>query len=178
MKTKFKILAAIIYLSFAVNALAFGENSPEISNNFKSKTPYSTSILSWYFGIKVYDINLWTDATRWSYENKFALQIKYNINIKREKFTESSIEEIKRYYKIDDKIAEYTAKFNEVFPNVKKGDIITAIYTPNNGQTELFYNSKSTGKITDKGFSRVFLDIWLHENNHYEESACKLRRNC
>jgi hypothetical protein len=178
MKNIFKVFILTALLVFSQSAFAFGENSPEIRANFKSKTPYSTSKLNWYLGIKVYDINLWTDAKKWSYNEKFALQIKYNINIKREKFTESSIKEIKRYYKIDDFEKTYTNKFNEIYPDVKKGDIITAIYNPKNGHTELFHNGKSKGKITDKGFSRVFLDIWLHENNYYQETSCELRQDC
>lgn len=178
MKKILKILSVVFVLAFSFNANAFGENAVEIRKNFKSETPFSTSKLNWYFGIKVYDINLWTDAKNWSYEDKFALQIKYNINIKKEKFTESSIKEIKRYYKIDDRVDEYTKKFNEIFPDVVKGDIISAIYNPKTGVTELFHNSKLTGKISDKGFSRVFLDIWLHENNYYKEVSCELRNNC
>jgi hypothetical protein len=127
-----------------------------------------------YFLLKVYDIYLCNNkepslSHQNLYSQNFALIINYNINIKRQKFAESSLEEINRYYDLSEKKKKnYYNQLLNIFVNVEPKDQIAAIYNPS-GTTTFFYNQKQTGKITNKTFSKIFLNIWLHPKAHYKD---------
>jgi hypothetical protein len=89
------------------------------------------------------------------------------MNFNNEELAKSSIEEINRYYNISDLMQQkYYQKLLNIFPNVKKIDIIEARYK--NGITKLYHNQKIRGEINNN-FSKIFLDIWLHKDNKYKE---------
>ncbi len=125
-----------------------------------------------YYLLKVYDISLCNNKNQsLSYDNlynqDFALIIKYSINIKGEKFAESSMEEIARYYKlseVDEK--NYHNQLLNIFVDVKPKDEIAAVYKAS-GTISFYHNQKEIGQINDKKFSKIFLDIWLHPDAHY-----------
>ncbi len=125
-----------------------------------------------YFKLKIYDINLCNSQSQsLNYQNlynqDFALVIHYNINIKRQKFAESSMEEIARYYQLGGlEQKDYYNQLLRNFVDVKSKDQITAVYQAS-GVTTFYHNQKETGKITDKRFSKIFLDIWLHPKAYY-----------
>ncbi len=127
-----------------------------------------------YFKLKVYDINLCNNQSQQvNYQNlysqDFALVIQYNINIKGQKFAESSMEEIARYYKLNDaERKNYYDQLLKIFVDVKPKDQIAAVYQAS-GVTTFYHNRKETGRIVDKNFSKIFLDIWLHPQAHYAD---------
>ncbi len=127
-----------------------------------------------YFKLKIYDINLCNNQNQSVnyqdlYNQDIALIIEYNINIKRQKFAESSMEEIARYYELSDaEKKNYYDELLKVFVDVKPKDQIAAIYQPS-GITTFYHNQKETGKITDKNFSKIFLNIWLHPQAYYAD---------
>lgn len=82
--------------------------------------------------------------------------------------SESSIEEISRYYTLDNKdLKSYYEQLVRIFPDVKKNDSIEARYNKK-GYVNFYHNNKFTGKINDAKFSEIFLNIWLHKNNKYQ----------
>ena len=60
-----------------------------------------------------------------------------------------------------------------IFPDIKKGDtlLLSVIY---NQKSEVFFNSKTIGKITDQTFGKNFLRIWLDKNCSYPKVRNKL----
>ncbi len=127
-----------------------------------------------YFKLKIYDISLCNNQSQQvNYQNlygqDFALLIRYNINIKGQKFAESSMEEIVRYYKLSDlEQKNYYNQLLKIFVDVKPKDQIEAVYQAS-GITSFYYNQKLIGKITDKNFSKIFLDMWLHPQAYYAD---------
>lgn len=119
-------------------------------------------------GLNVYNIKLWSQNKKFSYDNKFAIEINYKMNFSRDNLVKRTIEEIKRIQNITDQnqLIVYHREFMKIFLDVKKGDCKVAIFTPQKG-VELFFNHKSVGKITEPKLARYFVDIWLSKNSSY-----------
>ena len=79
------------------------------------------------------------------------------------------MEEIARYYKLSDlEQKNYYNQLLKIFVDVKPKDQIASVYQAS-GITSFYYNQKLIGKITDKHFSKIFLDIWLHPQAYYAD---------
>ncbi len=163
-----KIICLLLCL-LSVNGLAY-EKPIEINDKFTTAKPYGEGTLHFML-LHVYDTSLWTDAKTFSYEQPFALSITYRMNFSKEELAERSIKEIKHaHYLPDGTLARYKKIFLKIYPNVRKGDRITAVYNENK-QVELYYNGSLYGTVEDKEFATRFFDIWLGEKT----SELKLR---
>lgn len=91
------------------------------------------------------------------------------MNFEKEELSQSSIEEMNRYYKLNIQDQDsYYQQLLSIFPNVQKGDIIEAKYYKN-GITEFYHNKELKGQINNREFSEKFLDIWLYKENKYKK---------
>lgn len=163
-----KIIYLLIFL--LPNIVSAYEKPAEIQDKFVSVAPYGAGTLHFML-LHVYDTSLWTDAKTFSYEQPFALSITYRMNFSKEELTQRSIKEIKHAHNLPDEIlARYKTIFLQIYPNVKKGDRITAVFNDKK-HVELFYNGALYGTVADKEFAITFFDIWLGENS----SQLKLR---
>lgn len=150
------------------NIKAYGQEiHQEIMQNLESPNligQYDLKVI----GLNVYNIKLWSRNKKFSYNDKFAIEINYKMNFSRENLVKRTIEEIKRIQNITDQneLIVYHREFMKIFLDVKKGDCKVAIFTPQKG-VELFYNHKSVGKITEPELARYFVDIWLSKNSSY-----------
>ncbi|MBL6664563.1 MAG: chalcone isomerase family protein [Rickettsiales bacterium] len=123
--------------------------------------------------LKVYDSYLCFNSSEFLapgeiFKSDFSLIIDYDMNFGKEELAKSSIEEINKHYDVNKRVQEkYFTELMMIFPNVKSGDIIEARYFKE-GRVEFYHNTKFNGVINEKKFARMFLDIWLHENNDYQ----------
>ncbi len=156
----------ILFLAFFLaSAPAFADDSKPhaIDSVIKAQAPYGQGKLSKLF-IKIYDATLWTDAKEWSMDSLFALNIKYDVEIDNDDLADRSIEEMQHVAEIPkDKIEPYRAELTKVFPNVKKGDTITALFDPKKGIT-FFHNDKAKSTIKDLDLAKRFISIWFAPN--------------
>lgn len=130
-----------------------------------------------FWGLKIYHIALFGQKKQFSYDQKFAINIKYNMAFDKEELVERSILEIKRTYQISDiEEKNITKKLNEIFVNVKKGDEKTAFFDPNKGVL-LYFNAKLVGKITNLDLARKFIDIWLSNKSSYPDISREIKNN-
>lgn len=163
-----KIICLLILLLPAIS-LAY-DKPAEIKDKFTAEKPYGEGTLHFML-LHVYDTSLWTDAKTFSYEHPFALSITYRMNFSKEELTDRSLKEIKHAHNLpDETLARYKKIFLEIYPNVKKGDRITAVYTAKK-EVELYHNGALYGTAKDKEFVIPFFDIWLGEKT----SELKLR---
>lgn len=122
--------------------------------------------------LKVYDVYLCADTEENFYPDKifaddFSLSINYNMSFSKQELVDSSLEEISRYYVLNEEQKNiYANELFLIFKDVHKGDVIEARYS-SDGSTSFFYNQSFIGKIKEREFSKIFLDIWLHKNNKY-----------
>lgn len=127
-----------------------------------------------FFLLKVYDVYLCVDNKAYLYpgtifNQDFSLIINYNMNFDKSELSQSSIEEMNRYYDLN--IQDQKAYYNQlmsIFPNVKKGDKIEAKYSKE-GKVSFYHNRSLTGNINEPKFAQRFLDIWLYKDNKYKK---------
>jgi len=120
-----------------------------------------------FLGIKVYDISLWSEEVGFSYEKRFAIYIKYNMNFSGEDLAQRSVTEIKRLHELSkQEESSYRESLKKIFSSVRKGDEKIAFFIPSQGVI-IFHNGEPAGKISDPKLSRLFVDIWLDERSSY-----------
>lgn len=165
-----KILKIFLALFFLSNQ-SFADDSLQIANhikkNFSSYHLIGSNNLT-VFGFKVYQISLWCEGEGFSYDKKFAINIKYQRDFSVDSLVERSIEEIKRINAVTDEkqLADYRKQLTKIFIPVKSGDVKTAIYSKKEG-VALFFNGELVGKISDPKLARYFVDIWLSDKSSY-----------
>jgi hypothetical protein len=166
----------IVPFALALYALATAPLSaapPEIANVIKSDKPFGEGHVNFLF-IKAYNARLWTDAAAWSMDTPCAMEITYGMGFDTDDLVERTIKEMKNVDpSLDDTdIAKLTPELDKVYPPVKSGDRLVALYVP--GKPVMFsHNGVPTGSITGDGFAKDFFGIWLSPNT----SAPSLRKD-
>ena len=164
-------IALFFLLLLASAAFAAGEKPPEIATTIHAAAPYGEGTYSWMW-IKAYDASLWTDANPWSMQAPFALTLHYRMHFTSRSLADRSIDEMQHIEPLSKtEAADFDAQLLKLFPDVRDGDRITALYLPHEG-AKLYYNGTLTGSITDDKFAQRFLGIWLSEKT----SAPDLRK--
>jgi hypothetical protein len=133
---------------------------PEIAGVIHADKPYGEGHMNFLF-IKAYNARLWTDAASWSMDTPFAMEITYGMGFDTSDLTERTIKEMKNVDPgLDDaEIARLTPQLNKVYPPVKSGDRLTALYIP--GKPIAFsHNGTQTGTI-DADYAKDFFGLWL-----------------
>lgn len=152
----FLLVALLPHVAFA-NSM---EKPPEIAPYIKAETPIGQGALTRLW-LKGYDASLWTDSQEWSMDKPYALSLRYGMDFTSDEIVEKSIEEIERINKLSkETLAAYGQQLSKLFPDVRKNDVITAMFLPNKGVI-FFHNTRKTGEINDLTFARQFLGIWL-----------------
>jgi Chalcone isomerase-like len=133
---------------------------PEIADVIHAEKPYGEGHMNFLF-IKAYNARLWTDAASWSMDTPFAMEITYGMGFDTSDLTERTIKEMKNVdpQLSDAEVAKLTPQLNKVYPPVKSGDRLTALYLP--GKPIAFsHNGTPTGCI-DAGYAKDFFGLWL-----------------
>jgi hypothetical protein len=146
---------------------------PEIANVIKSEKPYGEGHMSFLF-IRAYNARLWTDAPNWSMDQPFAMEITYGMGFDTDDLVDRTIKEMKTVDPgiSDADVAALTPQLNKVYPPVKSGDRLVALYVPGKPVT-FTHNGQPTGAIAGDSFTKDFFGIWLSPNT----SAPSLRKN-
>ncbi|MES2728976.1 MAG: chalcone isomerase family protein [Pseudomonadota bacterium] len=111
----------------------------------------------------VYDARLYAPDGKWEPSKTFALSIHYLRAIDGKDIADRSVQEMRAQGFSDEvKLAAWNAQMKKIFPNVKNGSVISAVFIP--GQKTTFYNDKQPiGVIKGAEFTQRFFDIWLSE---------------
>ena len=117
-----------------------------------------------FFGLEIYHAQLWVDtqfnATTFD-KSSFALQLLYSRNLSGEEIAKRSLQEIKKQSKISTQQEQlWLEQMTKIFPDVKKGDHITGVYTPSE-KAVFFFNQKLLGELSDPELTKRFFGIWL-----------------
>ncbi|HVW72992.1 MAG TPA: chalcone isomerase family protein [Rhizomicrobium sp.] len=149
---------------------------PEIADVIKSQKPYGEGHMNFLF-IKAYNARLWTDAPTWSMDAPFAMEITYGMAFDTDDLTERTIREMKNVDPAinDAAIARLTPELDKVYPPVKSGDRLVALYVP--GKPVMFtHNGQPTGSIAGESFAKDFFGIWLSPDTSAPSLREKLLR--
>jgi hypothetical protein len=99
---------------------------------------------------------LWAAPSR-SMDAPFAMEITYGMGFDTDNLTQRTIKEMKTVDPglSDAEIARLTPELNKVYPPVKAGDRLVALYVP--GKPVMFsHNGQPTGSIAGEAFARAF----------------------
>jgi len=140
---------------------AFAAAPPEIASVIHAATPYGEGRYAFLL-VTPYEAQLWTDAQQWSMEAPFALTLRYHMDFSTDDFVSRARSEMKH---VDPSLSDatldsYGAAMTKVFPPVKDGDEITALYEPGK-PVQIFKNGSPTGSVAEAGFAAPFFGIWL-----------------
>lgn len=136
------------------------DKPPELETHIHAGAPYGRGVYK-RLGFRLFEASLWTDAPVWSFDDIFALSIRYDRGFSGHDLVERSLSEMRRTGggREPELRAAFGAELARLFRTVAKGDVFTALYTPALG-AEFFHNAATTGNADDI-LSRRFLDIWL-----------------
>ena len=117
-----------------------------------------------FMGIRVYEARLWTGPSAvpedWA-SAPLALEIEYARTLKGAAIAERSLDEMRRQGEIEATTAQrWLAAMKQLFPDVAKGDRLTALNRPGLG-LQLFANGQLRGAVDEPAFAQRFLGIWL-----------------
>ncbi|MFM2482873.1 chalcone isomerase family protein [Celerinatantimonas sp. YJH-8] len=70
-------------------------------------------------------------------------------------------------------VEQWLNKLTNMWPDVKTGDCME-MRVASDHSAQFYYGEQKIGAITDPQFSRVFLSIWLSDENHYPKMRHEL----
>lgn len=120
----------------------------------------------------VYEATLYAPQGQWNPEQPYALSLIYYHAIDGSDIADRSVQEMRAQGFSDEVVlATWHAQMKDIFPNVKKGTVLTGIYTADE-QTVFYEGVEKIGSIKDPNFGKHFFGIWLNDKT----SEPKLRR--
>ena len=162
-----KVLFFLITFLQSTALLAATQKPPELGSLIESRQAYGKTKLSKFLW-DIYDISLWTDAAVWSPNKPYAITIHYLRPFTRKELVDTTIEEMNRLG-APFNAESYRKKLQELFPNVREGDRITAYFNPASNVT-FFFNGLKKGSVGNVNFSKYFSDIWLSPQTEEPEA--------
>lgn len=119
--------------------------------------------LTWW-GFHVYDSQLWSATSGQTFDyrkDSYWLRLQYARDFDGADIAERSREEIEDQGQVKESLLDnWEKQMRDLFPNVKEGESLSALYTPGQG-AQFFYNGKPLGILADPDLSTAFMGIWL-----------------
>ena len=174
----YKIFLIIIMMSLSNTSfskyLSFSDNE---SNKIISKyldTKFLIGKANYSFLVwNIYDAELYSDKKNFN-PNRYALILKYNRSIPKDRLVKETIEDIKIQKKLSfDKINKWTELLGSIYEDTQIGKKFIAVRL--DLRTSVFYyNNKKIYQSTDQEFNMLFFNIWLRENSKNPQFTKKL----
>ncbi len=129
-----------------------------------------------YWGFEVYDASLWASAPFAALDwvkQVLVLELRYLRDFKGADIAQRSMDEMQGQRPLSAaQLQSWSATLQALMPNVRAGEQITGIYTPDKGM-QLLHQDRVLGELRDTELAQRFLGIWLAT----ETSQRKLRQN-
>jgi len=111
----------------------------------------------------IYEATLFAPKGQWNPAKPFALSIAYFRDIDGKDIADRSVQEI-RHQGFDNevKLAAWNTQMKAIFPDVKDGTVLSAIYFPGK-QTTFYSGNQLIGSIKGDDFGQFFFGIWINE---------------
>ena len=127
-----------------------------------------------FFGLKVYDVRLWTQMRPFTHAEPFAVELVYDLAFKGKDIADRSVKEMRAQGISDEtKLRRWGDEMIKCFPDIKQGDTLIGVSMP--GKEARFYNrEKLIATVPDPEFAKAFFDIWLSEKSSEPKLRSKL----
>jgi hypothetical protein len=129
-----------------------------------------------WFGFHIYTAKLWSSHHKFLQDQSFALELTYKKSISKSRFTDSSIDEIKRIYKdkySEEKLREWRNYMDIAFIDVNAEDQLIGVYLPHIG-CRFYSKDRLLLEVKDIEFAQAFFAIWLHPKTRDDQLRKKL----
>ena len=114
-----------------------------------------------WFGVRVYDAELWVGDKGYQSGQPFALELHYARKLDGLKIAEASAEQMEKLgLGTPLQRRGWLARMKEVFPDVKEGTRISGVYLPAGG-ARFYLDGKALATVPDQDFAAAFFAIWL-----------------
>ena len=155
------IAATVIFFT------AFGAQADVWRKDLPQAKLVGSGEFSWW-GLSIYSAKLWQESGTvgtviFNPQQSFALEITYHKSISRERFVDTSIDEISRLHGTSfnaEQMQQWRSYMNKAFTDVKSGDQLIGVHVPQFG-CRFYSQSKLLAEIPDEKFSNAFFSIWL-----------------
>jgi len=167
-----RMRAFLLALLIAASPFAAARELPAVMGSaYAGLKPLGEGKLT-FLTMLVYNATLHAQGGKWVPDQLFALDLRYEMNLKGKDIAERSIKEMKGQGHGDPaKLKRWGEEMARIFPDIKPGDRLVGVSLPGSGAS--FYNDqKLLGVVADPEFARAFFAIWLDERT----SEPKLRR--
>lgn len=139
-----------------------------------------------WFGLALYRATLWVagepaaavpgePAAAVSGGVPLALALEYRRDIPGERIVTASVDEMRKLGAGDAELERWAAEMRRLFPDVKKGDVLTGVFAPGRG-ARFFHHQRELGEVRDAEFARRFFAIWLDPRTSAPEVRAALLR--
>ena len=153
-----------LWATLPAAARASATAPPELAAELPAARLQGTGRLR-FFGLRIYDIRLWTDGhpvsgDDWA-EKPLALEIEYARDLQGRRIAERSLDEMRRQPGWTEAQApRWLAAMSALCPDVGAGDRITGVQLPG-AAARFHHNGQLRGEVRDALFARLFFSIWL-----------------
>lgn len=120
-----------------------------------------------WFGLKLYRATLWVAGQQGVKKDgqlredvPLALALEYRRDIEGDRIVRASVDEMRKLGASDEQLQRWALEMRRVFPDVRKGDVLTGVYLPGRG-ARFFFREREIGEVADAEFARRFFAIWL-----------------
>ena len=127
-----------------------------------------------FFGLKVYDVRLWTQMKAFTHADPFVVELVYDMTLNGKDIAQRSVKEMRMQGISDEaKLKRWGDEMAKIFPDINKGDSLIGVSIP--GKEARFYNrEKLIATVPDPEFAKAFFDIWLSEKSSEPTLRLKL----
>jgi len=117
-----------------------------------------------YWGFEVYDASLWGSAAfapqDWA-KQSLVLELRYLRDFKGADIAQRSMDEMQGQRALSAAQKQtWAGVLQSLIPNVRNGERLTGIYTPDKGM-QLLHQDRLLGEVTDVDLAQRFFGIWL-----------------
>jgi hypothetical protein len=114
-----------------------------------------------WFGLSVYDAQLWVGDQGYHAGAPFVLELRYARKLDGGKIAEASVEQMEKTGAgTPDQRAAWLKRMRVIFPDVKEGSRIAGVYLPGAG-VRFYLDGKPLASVPDPEFANAFFGIWL-----------------
>ncbi len=174
MRKLFILLSLLLIAPLAAQATPLQRWEQELSAlTLRGKVQYS------WLWMDLYHAELWSKRPLQRREEIFgmphALRLTYDRSFGKKLLVETSLRLLNDQKLLtEEQNLAWGRDLEMIFPSVRDGDQVAAVYKPQHGSIHFFFNGQSRGVIKDAEFSRRFMAIWLGADSMFPEKGLRL----
>lgn len=163
MQTLLNLACAFALLMSAV--IASAHSLPDVVSRDIAGLAVRGEAVMRFFGLKVYDVRLWTQMKAFTHTEPFVIELVYDMALNGKDIADRSVKEMRAQGVGDEaKLRRWGEQMTKIFPDIRQGDALIGVSLP--GKEARFYTrDKLIATVPDPEFSKAFFDIWLSDKS-------------